>query len=865
MTRSTRSVSRGRGVRPRRLGTTAASSALLAAFFVLPGAAVARALEADVARLLDVSCLRCHDVETETPLDLENLGYDLDDRGTFRKWVRVFERLEADEMPPRGTRRPPKRVVDAALGALARDLETADLAARAAGQTPPRRLTGLEYEYTLEDLLLIEENLARLLPAESASAGFDTLAAEQGISPLHLRSYLEAADRALDAAIRLGGRPVSAAHLIDYPSNPVSYRMVRQSVSKKLDDAVAMFVDEDHHNTSGSFSASNLRSDSQGFHVAHSGLYRVTVDAYPYQASTPVTLLLVRANPNGDRKLLGAFDLVDGESGTFEVVTFLHPTDYVFPEVADLDWHTDVESFYAPIEDWSAAAQVVAAGKGLGRRLLNNRVYHPIFYHPTEILVDGAATYKGEGVAVRSLAIEGPLLDGWPPPSTRRLFEGIEFDPAGDLKLTKDPYEHVVDVVAHLVPLAFRRPAEAGEVDAFASLAKPAIAAGRDLVDAVRVPLRAMLSAPQFLYHDDQPGELDDFALATRLSYFLWKSLPDEELFATAREGRLSEPEVLARQVERMLDDDKAQRFIADFVGQWLRLYEIELTNPDERLYPEYDDLLHHALQEETRLFFAELVKSDLGVRNLIDSEFTFLNRRLAEHYGISGVEGQHMRKVSLPNDSVRGGVLTQASVLKVTANGTTTSPVFRGSFVLSNLLGRPPNPPPANAGSVEPDIRGATTIREILARHRRDPTCNVCHRAIDPPGFALEAFDPTGGFRTRYRSSGEGDTPRGTLYGRPILEYKDGPPVDAGGVTPEGRSFSGIAEYKRLLLEEEEDQVARHLISQLVVYATGAEIGFADRDELSRLVARSREGGYGVRTIIHNVTQSPLFRERQR
>jgi len=841
-----------------------ALSAFLAALCLLPGAAPARSLEADVARLLEVSCLRCHDVETETPLDLENLGYDLEDRGTFRKWVRVFERLKAGEMPPRGTRRPPRRVVDAALGALERDLETADLAARASEQAAPRRLTGLEYEYTVEDLLLIEENLARLLPAESASAGFDTLAAEQGISELHLRSYLEAADRALDAAIRLGGRPARAEYLIDYPNRPSSYRMVRQSVSKKLDDAVAMFVDEDHHNTSGSFSARNLRSDSHGFSAAHPGLYRVIVDAYPYQASTPVTLLLVRANPNGDRKLLGAFDLVNGESGAFEVVTFLHPTDYVFPEVADLDWHTEVEGFYAPVEDWSAAAQVVAAGKGLGRRLLNNRLYHPIFYHPTEILVDGAATYRGEGVAVRSLAIEGPLLETWPPPSTRRLFDGIDLDSAGGLKLTKDPYEHVVDVVAHLVPLAFRRPAEAGEVDAFASLAKPAIAAGREFVDAVRVPLRALLSAPQFLYHDDRPGELDDFALATRLSYFLWKSLPDEELFATARDGTLSEPEVLAEQVERMLDDDKAQRFVADFVGQWLRLYEIELTSPDERLYPEYDDLLHHALQEETRLFFAELVKSDLGVRNLIDSDFTFLNRRLAEHYGIPGVEGQTMRKVSLPDDSVRGGVLTQASVLKVTANGTTTSPVFRGSFVLSNLLGRPPNPPPANAGSVEPDIRGATTIREILARHRRDPTCNVCHRAIDPPGFALEAFDPTGGFRTRYRSSGEGDTPPGTLYGRPILEYKDGPPVDAGGVTPDGKSFSGIAEYKRLLLAEE-DQVARHFISQLVVYATGTEIGFADRDALSRLVARSREGGYGVRTIIHNVTQSPLFRERQR
>ena len=511
------------------------------------------------------------------------------------------------------------------------------MAARAAEQAAPRRLTGLEYEYTLEDLLSIEEDLASLLPAESASAGFDTLAAEQGISPLHLRSYLEAADRGLDAAIRLGRRPLSAAQVIDYPNLPSSYRVIRQSVNKKVDDAVVMFIDLDHHNTSGSASSRLTRSDQNGFSVAHSGLYRVTVDAYPYQASTPVTLLLVRANPSGATKLLGAFDLVNEESRTLELTTYLHPTDYLYPEVADLEWHTEVEDFYAPIEDWALESQLVVTGGGPRRRLLNNRLYHPMFYHPTEVLVDGAATYKGEGVAVKSLTIVGPLLTAWPPPSTRRLFDGIDIDPAGDLKLTKDPYEHVVDVVSHLVPLAFRRPAEAGEVDAFASLARPALAAGREFVDAVRIPLRAVLSAPQFLYHDDQPGELDDLALATRLSYFLWKSLPDEELFAAAREGTLSAPEVLVQHVERMLDDDKAQRFVADFVGQWLRLYDIELTTPDERLYPEYDEVLHHALQEETRLFFAELVRSDLGVRNLIDSDFTFLNRRLAEHYGIPG------------------------------------------------------------------------------------------------------------------------------------------------------------------------------------------------------------------------------------
>ena len=557
---------------------TAASSALLAALCILPGAAPARSLEADVARLLEVSCLRCHDADTETPLDLENLGYDLADRAAFRKWVRIFERLEAGEMPPPGTKRPPRAVVEAALGALERDLETADVAARAAEQAAPRRLTGLEYEYTLKDLLSIEEDLASLLPAESASAGFDTLAAEQGISPLHLRSYLEAADRGLDAAIRLGRRPLSAAQVIDYPNLPSSYRVVRQSVNKKVDDAVVMFIDLDHHNTSGSASSRLTRSDQNGFSVAHSGLYRVTVDAYPYQASTPVTLLLVRANPSGATKLLGAFDLVNGESRTLELTTYLHPTDYLYPEVADLEWHTEVEDFYAPIEDWALESQLVVTGGGPRRRLLNNRLYHPMFYHPTEVLVDGATTYKGEGVAVRSLTIVGPLLTAWPPPSTRRLFDGIDIDPAGDLKLTKDPYEHVVDVVSHLVPLAFRRPAEAGEVDAFASLARPALAAGREFVDAVRIPLRAVLSAPQFLYHDDQPGELDDLALATRLSYFLWKSLPDEELFAAAREGTLSAPEVLVQHVERMLDDDKAQRFVADFVGQWLRLYDIPST-----------------------------------------------------------------------------------------------------------------------------------------------------------------------------------------------------------------------------------------------------------------------------------------------
>ena len=264
---------------------------------------------------------------------------------------------------------------------------------------------------------------------------------------------------------------------------------------------------------------------------------------------------------------------------------------------------------------------------------------------------------------------------------------------------------------------------------------------------------------------------------------------------------------------------------------------------------------------EETHRFFAELIWSDLGVRNLIDSDFTFLNRRLAEHYGIPDVEGLTMRKVQLPPDSPRGGLLTQASVLKVTANGTTTSPVMRGAFVLSNLLGRPPAPPPPGAGAIEPDTRGATTIREELAAHRNVESCAKCHRHIDPPGFALESFDPIGGYRTRYRAS-EGDRSGHKLHGRNVWEYRLGLPVDSSGVTAEGNSFGGVREFKQQLLAEEE-QVARNLITQLIAYSTGAEIQFADRDEVDQLVAKAAKSGYGLRSIIHEIVQSKIFRNK--
>jgi hypothetical protein len=451
--------------------------------------------------------------------------------------------------------------------------------------------------------------------------------------------------------------------------------------------------------------------------------------------------------------------------------------------------------------------------------------------------------------------------------STRKLLRGVELVERGDRRgfvptLKKEPLEHVKEIVEGLAPALFRRPLKDDEADLFIGLAKPALEEGRSFEQALRIPLRALLSSPQFLFHAGDPGQLDDHALASRLSYFLWRSLPDEELFRLAREKKLSDSKTLAAQVDRMLADEKSMRFVRDFLGQWLGLHQIDATTPDDKLYPEYDDVLRQAMLRESELFFQELIVENLPVRNLIDSEFTYLNGRLARHYGIRGLTGEQFRKVSLPADSVRGGFLTQASVLKVTANGTVTSPVKRGAFVLTTLLGKPPSPPPADVGSIEPDTRGTTTIRETLDAHRNVKSCARCHREIDPPGFALECFDPIGGYRTRYRSTGKGDWSKRILFGRRVYEYKEGRQVDATGVTAGGKQFAGIRDFKRLLLAQEED-VARNLLSNLMVYATGGEIQFADREELDELLERSREDQYPIRTMIHQVVQSEIFNNK--
>jgi hypothetical protein len=427
--------------------------------------------------------------------------------------------------------------------------------------------------------------------------------------------------------------------------------------------------------------------------------------------------------------------------------------------------------------------------------------------------------------------------------------------------VSENPQKDAERLLRKFMTRAYRSPVAEGHVKRFLALFHDQFGQGFGFGKSMLSTYTAVLSSPGFIFTDEKAGRLDDYALASRLSFFLWNSPPDETLSTLAAKGQLRQPNVLRAQTERLLSDPKASRFVEAFTDYWLDLRKIDDTSPSTTLYNDYelDDPLKLAAIAETRLFVMEMLQADLPARNIVDSDFTFLNERLATHYGIPGVKGASMRKVTLPKDSVRGGLLTQASVLKVTANGTTTSPVLRGYWITERIMGSQIPPPPPVA-SVEPDIRGAVTLRQQLEKHRNNASCASCHSKMDPPGFALESFDVMGGWRDRYRAVKEGVKPEigFGFSGQPFAFYY-ALPVDCAGELPDGRAFKDVREFRRLLLQDELP-IARNLTKQLTIYATGAPVRFSDREQIERIVQRSHSHQFGLRTIVHEIVQSDLF-----
>lgn len=795
---------------------------------------VAAKEEKSLRSFLDAQCYSCHDSETQKGgLALDKLPLKLDDEQNFEQWVEIFDRVKSGEMPPPNKPRPEARELAVHLDILRKALRAENVRRQAAtGRVVLRRLNRVEYENTLHGLLGIDTPLKQLLPEDTPSHGFDTVADGLRLSQLHMEKYLEAADVALDAAIRLTPAPDAINKRFLYKEQDGLRKNLDgdKPMYLELDNAIVMFHDASYITRVG------------GLNIRHSGNYRLRASGWSHQSKKPVTLRLYAGSyKNGTRRLLGFWDMPVGgekpEAREVEVVARLEEGEFLYPSPDGLESPDGKNLYNTPVKD-----------------------------------------YKGSGLALQWIEVEGPQLESWPPPSVKKLFGDtplteIETKKRRNINGKPKAYDiapaNAKDVVRPLIEdfavRAFRRPLEAGEADGFVKLAQAALDAGRSFEDAMRVAFRAILIAPELLLFDEKSGKLNDYALASRLAYFLWSAPPDQELLKLAANNQLGKPDVLRQQTERLLSSPKAKQFTRNFVGQWLDLRSIDATSPDMRLYPEFDELLKFSMVAETENFFDEILKSDLPINNFISSDWIVLNRRLADHYGMLNGENENLneafQRVALPADSPRGGVLTQASVLKVTANGTVTSPVLRGAWVLKRIMGTPPSPPPADVGSIEPDTRGATTVREQLDKHRTSQTCNSCHQKIDPPGFALENFDVIGGWRDNYRSQDKGERPKFKLRGQ-YVQFKIGPTVDASGSIHDGRKFVDIREFKKLLLDQNE-QTARALTGKLLTYGTGAGVQFADRWAVEDILKNAKAKNLGLRSLVHEVVQSPAFRTK--
>jgi hypothetical protein len=839
---------------------------------IIPLAFSLNGFSAETRPFLDKYCFDCHDSDSKKGgLNLEALKLELSDPENFAEWVKVNDRVENGQMPPKKKARPAAADVGGFTNSLTSALLDFDKAKVAKeGRATKRRLNRYEYEETLRDILSLPYlEVKAFLPEDRESNGFNKIGDALDVSHVQMSRYLAAAEFALKQAmapqvakpetkttrfytweereffgkIKLEGPPNRRTFPLiglDLQTNIMAEqrpRMPRTSDPERREkEAMAVVV--------STYEPTEIRFG--GFRAPVAGRYRLKFTGYSIwmgpkftetskaKRSEPITIY-AETPPRSLRKL-GSFDF-DPEPTTHEIEAWLLAGETIRPDAA---------------------------------RFFRSRP--PDHKNPL-------ATPEGmPGVAFSWMEVEGPLVEEWPPAGHQLLFGNLAMtdlpplvttnrggmkrsQPQGVEVASSNPKKDAERLVKGFMERAYRRPLQKGEAKPFIGIVERALDKGYGFTDSMLAGYAGILCSPKFLYFDEKPGRLDDWALAERLSYFLWNSCPDERLRKLAERGELHKPEVLGKEVDRLLNDPHSQQFVDAFLDYWLDLRLISGTAPDEELYPDYqlDDLLSESMIAETQGFFTELVRGDLGIQNLVNSDFAILNERLARHYGIEGVKGVRMRKVELPEGNVRGGLLTQASVLKVTANGTTTSPVKRGAWIMTRLIGKPPTPPPPNLPAVEPDIRGATTIREQLAKHRNQESCNACHRNIDPPGFALESFDVMGAWRDRYRSVGQGERVKGIGHNGLYYHFSLGPKVDASGETTDGEKFEDIRQFKQCLMKED-GQLARNLVEQLTVYSTGAAIRFSDRPEITKILVKSREKGYGVRTLIHELVQSDLF-----
>lgn len=855
-------------------------------FLLVSALAPSVASAASPHELFEQHCIECHDAGTKQGgLDLTGLTLRLDDKDNFAIWEKIHDAVLHDEMPPKKNPRPTDAERREFLKDLEERLNTADsLRQRNEGRTGVRRLSRVEFENTLRDLLAVPGlRVLNELPADGKAYGFDRSPAALDVSFVHLAKHLAAVDAALNAATPAFADKPPVFKYRWYPwtltviGTLTEHKEAIGLIGMKRDETFlaksSRIIDEDPQATAiGLFRLGDgsARYRLSPFTPVLDGVHHIRVGGYsfgwdgkqvaPTAQHGAVSFSILSKGLN-----FGIVDLPPNKAGVVELKAWLERGGATTPGVPD-------ELMFTP--ETCERLPHYAGGK--------NGIRPEVIGPP----------HPAPGVAIEWIEVEGPIHDVWPPAGQRSLFGDLPVrnwtpedgvakpvqqvwsrgrHPASQpkdgygLRNEKRPVVHVVSgepsrdgrrLIASFLRRAFRRPVTAAEVSIYADLFESRLKAGDHFQDALKDAYRAALMSPDFMLLNAAAP----CATASRLSYALSAGPPDEVLLSLAERNELKDRNVLKGQAERLLRDPKAARFVEHFTSQWLLLREIDATQPDKQLYPEFTSLLQESMVAESRAFFTELLRRDLGVAHFVKSDFAILNQTLARHYGILGVVGHDMRRVDLPKDSLRGPILMQAAVHKVTANGTTTSPVRRGAFVLEKILGVIPAPPPPGAGSIEPDTRGATTVREQLDKHKNIATCAGCHAKIDPYGFALESFDVVGEWRDKYRATGAVGRveDRKIVDGRPVL-YHSAKPVVSAGRLPDGRLFRDLQELSDLLADDERS-LARAFVGHLIAYMTGSPVSFADRREVEQILDRAKPSRYGVRTLLLETILSPVF-----
>ena len=794
--------------------------------------------------LLKTYCTECH-AGTKPKAGIQLAGPRTTDQLAAERdhWFRVLDALEAGTMPPKDEKQPTPAERTALVAWLRGDFTSTLLARqRAEGRSKLRRLSRTEYANTIFDLFGVKPAVGLNLPTDGRVDGYDKVAAALPLSASGAAGYFKMADDILARMLR----PI--------PKTPPKPRVAKKATTTDFDDVLGdkkaeptnaapaspfdpartvrslAFGSEQSKGhilelpdgTKVSFNTDTTSGPLRGFGgPRHPGVHRMRLSVYGYQTDKPMPFGIYAGHTGAYPQIIELVAVLEAPPGKPTVLET-----EIYLRTADLN---DL----APIND---NFRLIPFGLGI-----------PVPKNTQ------ASACRAPGLAVQWVEIEEPEL---PLAGDRWIRADFRAALAGGLQ-NRDVFIKAAEATfKRITPRLFRRDPTADELAKLNLRFAEQLDVGVTADNALRDCVVELMTAPDFLCIVEQPGPLNDFALASRLAYFLWNSTPDDALLEVARAGKLRDGAVLAAQTERLLKDPKASRFVDDFTDQWLGLRAIDDTSPDSKLYPEYakNDLLKRSSVLETRAFFRRVLDESLSVREFAAANWTFANESLAKHYGLPGITSLALQKVSLPADSAYGGLWTQPAVLKVTANGTYTSPVKRGVWVAERLLGTPIPPPPPNTPAVEPDIRGAKTLREQLALHSSQGSCAACHAKFDPYGFALESFDVTGNYRQNYRVLNP--------ERKSGLWWTEGLAVDCSGKTPTGQSFADIRELRKVIAQNPA-QLARGVTRHLVTYATGAPPTRLDQPALDAIVTAAAKDQHGLRSLIHGVVQSELFRSK--